>query len=62
MGIRRFSYNFPKIYSKTRVGALESPAMSGLVHVSEQAKRSLRKPAIAKQTKLLTLIKQNQTS
>ena len=104
MGIRHFSYNFPKIYSKRRVSELHSAAkssklsgvnkrqaMSSLAHaseaisasqaqscksskssmvraseatfVSEQAKRSLRKPAKAKQAnKLRKPAKANQAS
>ena len=43
MGIRRFSYNFSKIYSKTRVSELATPARSSWVHTSERPKRSLSK-------------------
>ena len=43
MGIRRFSYNFSKIYSKTRVSELATPARSSWVHASERPKRSLSK-------------------
>ena len=43
MGIRRFSYNFSKIYSKTRVSELATPARSSWVHASERPKRSLNK-------------------
>ena len=52
MGICRFSYNFPKIYSKTRVIELHERA-SQASFTSERAKRSLHKsskPSIVRTT------------